>query len=80
MTIETKPGEVHSDIIFSTDHQPEILVLKDNGDILVKGKLVTNDLDVVHSLREFLKEVQNKRNRVCTNVLCKDKPGHLAHD
>lgn len=33
-----------------------ILVLKSNGDILVKGKLVENDIEVVDALREFLKQ------------------------
>ncbi|MGX5627348.1 hypothetical protein [Bacillus cereus] len=33
----------------------DILVLKGNGDIYVKGKLVENDKEVVDGLREFLK-------------------------
>ena len=32
-----------------------ILELKANGDILVKGKLIENDKQVVDALREFLK-------------------------
>lgn len=38
----------HNDI-----NQP-ILELRYNGDILVKGKLITNDMEVVDALREFL--------------------------
>ncbi len=33
----------------------EILKLCENGDIFVKGKLAENDIEVVDTLREFLK-------------------------
>lgn len=33
-----------------------IIVLKENGDILVKNKLIDNDIELVNALREFLKE------------------------
>jgi hypothetical protein len=40
----------------SSDTDNPIIVLKDNGDILVKGKLIDNDIELVNALREFLKE------------------------
>lgn len=42
------------DIVFHTPLCPHILELKTNGDIYVKGKLVTNDMEVVEALREYL--------------------------
>ncbi len=36
-----------------TEHP--IILMKDNGDIYVKGKLVENDKEVVDAMREFLK-------------------------
>lgn len=42
------------DIIFMGKDDLEILRLKENGDILVKGKLIENDSEVVDGLREFL--------------------------
>ncbi|MGD6870020.1 hypothetical protein ACQCV6_28245 [Bacillus cereus] len=47
---EFKPA----DITFLVGGQ-EIIVLKSNGDIHVKGKLVENDKEVVDGLRELLK-------------------------
>jgi len=37
----------------------EILKLEVNGDILVKGKLIENDKQVVDALREFIKGNKN---------------------
>ena len=42
-------------IIFSTNVDNEMIKLCDNGDILVKGKLIENDKEVVNAMREFLK-------------------------
>ena len=42
-------------IIFSTNVDNEMIKLCDNGDILVKGKLIENDKEVVDAMREFLK-------------------------
>ncbi len=39
-----------------------ILELKQNGDILVKGKLIENDSEVVDALREFLGYVKLDAN------------------
>ena len=36
-----------------------IIEIRDNGDILVKGKLVENDLEVVEGLREFLNKTES---------------------
>ncbi|AHJ86778.1 hypothetical protein K7H05_00920 [Bacillus sp. ZZQ-131] len=47
---EFKPA----DITFLVGGQ-EVIVLKSNGDIHVKGKLVENDKEVVDGLRELLK-------------------------
>lgn len=44
------------DIIFNSECG-EMLKLKSNGDIFVKGKLIENDKEVVEGLRLFLKEM-----------------------
>ena len=36
-----------------------ILELKENGNILVKGKLAENDKEVVEGLREWIQKVNN---------------------
>ncbi len=43
----------HDSIILKVGEQ-EIVSLKSNGDIYVKGKLVESDKEVVDGLREFL--------------------------
>ena len=63
-----------SDITFSTPKVPELLVLKDNGDIYVKGKLIENDMDIVHALREFLLSViVNKQEAVIQTPVAEPK-------
>lgn len=52
--VNAHPSGVPGDIVFSVDSDPEIVRLKANGDILVKGKLVENDKELVDGLREFL--------------------------
>ena len=42
-------------IIFNVSNYDEILKLEANGDILVKGKLIENDKQVVDALREFIR-------------------------
>lgn len=42
------------DIIFMGADGLEIIKLKANGDIYVKGKLIENDSEVVEGLRSFL--------------------------
>ncbi|MFK4417082.1 hypothetical protein ABH961_005671 [Bacillus sp. RC251] len=42
-----------SSITFSAVREP-ILELRPNGDILVKGKLIENDVEVVDGMRELL--------------------------
>ncbi|MBK5474328.1 hypothetical protein JFU54_28505 [Bacillus sp. TH19] len=44
----------HGDIIFNAGGK-EIITLKSNGDIFVKGELVENNKEVVDGLKEFLK-------------------------
>ncbi|AFQ18175.1 hypothetical protein P9Y62_30255 [Bacillus thuringiensis] len=44
----------HDSIIFKVGEK-EMVSLKSNGDIFVKGKLVENDKEVVDGLREFLR-------------------------
>lgn len=44
----------HDSIILKVGEQ-EILSLKSNGDIYVKGKLIENDKEVVDGMREFLR-------------------------
>lgn len=42
-------------IIFNVDSlDTPVLELRANGDILVKGNLVENDVEVVNALREFI--------------------------
>ena len=42
-------------IIFNVDGlDTPVLELRANGDILVKGNLVENDVEVVNALREFI--------------------------
>lgn len=48
-------GKPENNLAFHVNGIPEpILELKENGDILVKGKLIENDIEVVDALREFL--------------------------
>jgi hypothetical protein len=55
-----KPGNVEeimtaNNITFTvTENIVPILELRGNGDILVKGKVIENDIEVVQALREFL--------------------------
>lgn len=44
----------HDSIVLKVGEQ-EIVSLKSNGDIYVKGKLVENDKEVVDGMRELLK-------------------------
>ncbi|PER45278.1 hypothetical protein [Bacillus thuringiensis] len=44
----------HDSIVLKVGEQ-EIVTLKSNGDIYVKGKLVENDKEVVDGMREFLR-------------------------
>lgn len=37
----------------------DMLVLKENGDIFVKGRLVENDKEVVEGFKEWLKQIRN---------------------
>lgn len=52
--IESNESE-NNTFIFLKKDSTEILKLCGNGDILVKGKLVENDKEVVDAMREFLK-------------------------
>ncbi|MGG0308233.1 hypothetical protein ABEY43_06095 [Priestia megaterium] len=49
-----------NNIIFSCGNQ-EMIVLKENGDIYVKGNLVENDKEVIEGMKEFLN--YHKTNR-----------------
>ncbi|MBZ8122315.1 hypothetical protein COJ60_28095 [Bacillus cereus] len=44
----------HDSIILKVGEQ-EIVTLKSNGDIYVKGRLIENDKEVVDGMREFLR-------------------------
>jgi hypothetical protein len=49
-------------ILFVVDHEAKpILQLKADGDILVRGKKITNDVEIVEAMREFL--VINSMNK-----------------
>ena len=41
-------------ITFCLDEKFEILELRENGDIFIKGKLFENDKEVAEAMREFL--------------------------
>lgn len=43
----------HGDISFSTNGYDKIITIKENGDIFVKGNLVTNDMDIVKGFKEL---------------------------
>ncbi len=50
-TVESKQGEGY--INFSLGNET-MLEFRENGDILVKGKLIENDKQIVDAMREFL--------------------------
>lgn len=53
-----------ADIVFRfTNPDFEILRMCANGNILVKGKLAANDLEVVDAFREFVVEIK-KQNKM----------------
>ena len=61
-------NEKDNNIIFSNEKNKDLILLKADGDIFVKGKLIENDKEVVEALREFLgftKPNFNLSNRVC---------------
>ena len=45
------------DIRFSTKDQTDILVLRNNGDIMVKGRLAGSDEEIIEAMRTFLRAV-----------------------
>jgi len=50
--------EGNTSIVFMTGEAgtAPAIMLRDNGDILVKGKLVENDKKLVEAMRQFLKD------------------------
>ncbi len=42
------------DIIFADKKGKEIIKLSEDGDILIKGKLIEQDIELVEAMREFL--------------------------
>lgn len=54
MTVIFSDKDVNRSINFNVGGQ-EIISLKGNGDIYVKGELVENNQEVVEGLKEFLK-------------------------
>ncbi|WP_144488870.1 hypothetical protein [Bacillus thuringiensis] len=56
--LQRNPG----DIIFMVGEN-DALTLKHNGDILVKGKLIENDREVIEGLREFIGLSREERER-----------------
>ncbi|BAR81496.1 hypothetical protein KNN_00621 [Bacillus thuringiensis serovar tolworthi] len=51
--IKFSTGDKNESIVFNTGGK-EIISLKSNGDIYVKGNLVENDKEVVNGMRELL--------------------------
>ncbi len=58
--IKIRETNIENNIQFNLNENLEepILLLKENGDIFVKGKLIENDKEVVDALREFLNGVK----------------------
>ncbi|MEC2869941.1 hypothetical protein ACIQHV_11100 [Bacillus bombysepticus] len=52
--IKFSDGDKNESIIFNAGGK-EIISLRSNGDIYVKGNLIKNDKEVVDGMREFLK-------------------------
>jgi len=50
---ELEPNTIRFDL--GKSENEAIILLKENGDIFVKGKLIENDKEVVDAMREFLK-------------------------
>jgi hypothetical protein len=48
-----KPGE--GEIVFSVENDPEILSITPDGEFYVRGKKVTEDIEVYRAFVEFLK-------------------------
>jgi len=65
------------DITFHTSNQTETLRIADNGDFLIQGRLVQNDLEIYQAFRKFLGlpyaepapkprvEVETRYQRIC---------------
>ena len=51
---DLEPSAIKFDL-GKNENEP-IILLKDNGDIYVRGKLAENDKEVVDAMREFLKD------------------------
>jgi len=56
LTLNTKKIEENSISFYTSNNIEPIILLKNNGDIFIKGKLIENDIELVNALREFLKE------------------------
>jgi len=58
-----KPNSVkENSIVFSAGpNNVEVLRLCDNGDMFVKGRLTDNDIEVVNTLKELIKDRNEKR-------------------
>lgn len=54
-TYVTLPQKVEPSSIVFQGKDEDIMVLRPNGDILVHGKLVENDKEVVEGMRKFLR-------------------------
>ena len=52
------------DLIFQVQEKGEMIRLRPNGDIFVRGNLVENDKDVVDALREFVHMARGERFNV----------------
>jgi hypothetical protein len=50
---ELEPNTIRFDL--GKSENEAIILLQENGDIFVKGKLIENDKEVVDAMREFLK-------------------------
>ena len=61
--------DFNSDITFGVAGNHDLIRLCENGDIYIKGKLVTNDLDVVNGMRIFLTETKEEYCKTCNRMV-----------
>ena len=58
MNMVFKEHQENNFVFHIKDQKVPVLELRENGDILVKGKLVENDKEVVDGLKDFLAGVR----------------------
>lgn len=57
--VEIVPEKNSISFILNDSDKFPIIHLKENGDIYIKGKLISNDLELIDAMREFLRGTGN---------------------